>query len=403
MDLSPLRHRDYRLLFASQSISLLGTMMTYVALPYQMYEITRSSFSVGLLGLAELAALLTTAFFGGVLADAVDRRKMAIATDIALSLGSLSLTMLAARGVSGPGPLFVAAAFMSGMAALQRPSIESLVPRLVAADEMPAVAGLAGVRGSVGMIAGPAIGGVLIGSVGLRYAYLIDFITYLLSLLCLWSIRFAPLREKSEPIRLAAVVDGLRYARSRQELIGTYVVDFVAMVFGMPLALFPAMADRLGGPTVLGSLYAAPAIGALAASLTSRWTPRVRRHGLAVLLAATAWGLAIVAFGMASSVWPALICLGLAGGADAVSGIFRMTMWNETIPDAFRGRLASIEMVSYSSGPLLGHFEAGAVAALYGVRASVVSGGVLCVIGVVVCAAFLPQFVAYRSRVERPG
>jgi MFS family permease len=207
-----------------------------------------------------------------------------------------------------------------------------------------------------------------------------------------------PPPEGSERPSIAAVFEGFQYARSRQELIGTYVVDFTAMVFGMPLALFPALSDRLGGPSVLGLLYAAPAVGALAASLTSRWSPRVRRHGLAVMVAATVWGLAIVGFGLCTTLWPALAYLAVAGGADAISGIFRMTMWNETIPDALRGRLASIEMVSYMSGPLLGHAEAGAVAAVFGVTASVVSGGIFCVIGVIACGLWLPRFVGYDAR-----
>jgi MFS family permease len=195
------------------------------------------------------------------------------------------------------------------------------------------------------------------------------------------------------------VLEGFHYARSRQELIGTYVVDFVAMVFGMPLALFPALSEMLGGPHALGLLYAAPAGGALLASLTSRWTPRVHRHGLAVMLAATAWGLAIVGFGFSDRLVPALALLTLAGGADAVSGIFRMTLWNQTIPDALRGRLAGIEMLSYMSGPLLGHVEAGLVAAAFGTRTSVVSGGVLCILGVLLCAVLLPRFMAYDARV----
>src|SRR5262245_5162681 len=398
MDLSPFRHRDYRLLYAAQFVSLLGTMVTYVALPYQMYRLTGSSLSVGLLGLAELVPLLATAFIGGAMADAVDRRRIAIATDVALAAGSAALAILAATGTSAL-LLYLVAAWMSAVSGLQRPAIESLVPRLVEKHELPAAASLAIVRGSVGMIAGPAIGGLLIASAGLTLPYLTDVASYAVSLVCLWSIRAAPPPEGSERPSIAAVVEGFRYARSRQELIGTYVVDFVAMVFGMPLALFPALSDRLGGPSVLGLLYAAPAVGALTASLTSRWSPRVQRHGLAVMVAATVWGLAIVGFGLCTTLWPALASLALAGGADAISGIFRMTMWNETIPDALRGRLASIEMVSYMSGPLLGHVEAGTVAAAFGVTASVVSGGVLCVLGVVACGVWLPQFLHYDARV----
>jgi MFS family permease len=397
MDLTPFRNRDYRLLYAAQFVSLLGTMVTYVALPYQMYRLTGSSLSVGLLGLFELIPLLATAFIGGAMADAVDRRRIAIVTDIALAVGSATLALIAMRGASA-WLLYLVAAWMSAVSGLQRPAIESLVPRLVAKEELPAAASLAVVRGSVGMIAGPAIGGVLIASAGLTVTYFTDVVSYALSLVCLWLIRAVPPPEGSERPSIAAVLEGFRYARSRQELIGTYVVDFVAMVFGMPLALFPALSDRLGGPPVLGLLYAAPAVGALGASLTSRWTPRVQRHGLAVMVAAAVWGLAIVGFGFCTTLWPALAYLAIAGGADAISGIFRMTMWNETVPDALRGRLASIEMVSYMSGPLLGHVEAGAVAAAFGVTASVVSGGFLCVIGVLACGVWLPRFLRYDAR-----
>lgn len=397
MDLRPFRSRDYRFLYAAQFVSLVGTMVTYVALPYQMYRLTGSSFSVGLLGLVELVPLLATAFIGGVMADAVDRRRIAIVTDIALAAGSAMLAFLAMTGTSA-WLLYLVAAWMSAVSGLQRPAIESLVPRLVDKHELPAAASLAVLRGSVGMIAGPAIGGLLIASSGLTLTYLVDVASYIVSVLCLWMIRPVPPVEGADRASVAAVMEGFSYARSRQELIGTYIVDFVAMVFGMPLALFPAVSDRLGGPTVLGLLYAAPAVGALGASLTSQWTPHVHRHGLAVMLAASVWGVAIIGFGFCEALWPALVYLAIAGGADAVSGIFRSTMWNETIPDALRGRLASIEMVSYMSGPLLGHLEAGAVAAVFGVTASVVSGGVLCVVGVLACGLYLPRFVGYDAR-----
>ncbi|HXI27381.1 MAG TPA: MFS transporter [Vicinamibacterales bacterium] len=397
MDLTPLRHRDFRLLFIAQFVSILGTMITYVALPYQMYRMTGSSLSVGLLGVAELVPLLATAFIGGALADAVDRRRMAIVTDIGLAAGSVTLAIAATAG-SGAPLLYAVAAWMAGVGALQRPSVDSLLPRLVEKHEIPAAAALGMFRGSVGMIAGPAIGGVLIAAIGLGPTYLVDVASYLVSLACLWSIRPVPPVESAERPSVAAVLDGFRYAISRQELIGTYVVDFIAMVFGMPLALFPALADRLGGASVLGLVYAAPAIGALAASLTSQWTARVYRQGRAVVYAATMWGMAIVAFGLCTTLWPALAWLAVAGAADAVSGIFRLTLWNQTIPDELRGRLASIEMVSYSSGPLLGHLEAGVVAAMFSVRASVISGGVLCVIGVLACGWWLPRFVRYDAR-----
>jgi MFS family permease len=401
VDLRPLRHRDYRFLYAAQFVSFLGSMITYVALPWQTYRLTHSSLAVGLLGLAELLPLLVTAFVGGALADSVDRRRMVIATEVGLLGGCTVLMANAAVARPSVAALYVAAALMSGLNGLQRPSLDALTPRLVAVDEIPAAAALNSFRGSVGMILGPAIGGVILGSFGAVAAFATNFLTYLVSLLCFVCVRTVPPPAGAAAVSLRAIADGFRYARSRQELIGTYVVDFVAMVFGMPLALFPALSETLGGPKVLGALYAAPAAGALLASLTARWTPRVHRHGLAVMLAATVWGLAIVAFGFCSDLRPSLFFLALAGGADAVSGIFRSTMWNQTIPDVLRGRLAGIEMVSYMSGPLLGHVEAGAVAAAFGVRASVISGGVLCVVGVLLCGWLLPRFVGYDARTFR--
>ncbi len=402
MDLRPLRHRDYRLLFTAKAVTFLGTMVTYVALPYQMYALTGSSLKVGLLGLAELVPMLGTAFLGGALADAVDRRKLVLAAELLLGLGSTALLLMAWHGSPPVWSLYVAAAYMSALASVQRPALESLAPRLVEHDDLPAVASLGALRGSLGMILGPALGGALIGAFGVAAAYAADVVSYGLSLVAVLLIRHrgTPARDADAAPALSvhAIAESLRYARSRQELIGTYVVDFVAMIFGMPLALFPALATTLGGAAVLGPLYAAPAVGALVASLTSQWTPRVPRHGLAVLLAATVWGLAIVAFGFCDDLFAALFFLAVAGGADAVSGMFRSTLWNQTIPDALRGRMAAIEMISYMSGPLLGHVEAGFAAELVGVKGSVISGGVLCVVGVIVAGMLLPRFVAYDAR-----
>jgi MFS family permease len=366
--------------------------------PYQVYELTHSSLAVGLLGLAELGPLLLTAFVGGALADAVDRRRLVIATDVGLAAGSGLLAMSASLEAPPAWCLYVIAGLMSALNGLQKPSLEALTPRFVDKEELPTAAALGVFRGSVGMIAGPALGGLLIASAGLTATYVVDLASYAFSLACFGFIPPVPPPEGAESPSVASILEGFRYARSRQELIGTYVVDFVAMVFGMPLALFPALSERLGGPPVLGLLYAAPAVGALAASATSAWTPRVTRHGLGVMMAATVWGLAIVVFGSCGTLLPALFFLAVAGGADAVSGIFRLTMWNETVPDALRGRLAGIEMVSYMSGPLLGHAEAGVAAALFGVRASVVSGGVLCVVAVLACGIALPRFLRYDAR-----
>jgi MFS family permease len=193
-------------------------------------------------------------------------------------------------------------------------------------------------------------------------------------------------------------VEGLRYALSRQDLMGTYLVDMVAMFFGMPMALFPALAQSYGGAGVLGALYAAPAVGSFLATASSGWSSRVHRHGLAIVVAATGWGLAVIAFGLAPSLPVALVCLALAGAADTISGLFRSAVWNQTIPDQLRGRLAGIELISYSTGPSFGNLEAGLVGSLFSVRVSIVSGGILCVVGTLVVAAFLPRFVRYDNR-----
>jgi MFS family permease len=397
MDLRPLRHRDYRLLFSAQVVSAMGSMVTYAALPYHMYQLTRSSLAVGLLGLFELIALLSTAFIGGALADAMDGGRLGVAWVVAVAGGSATLATLAAT-TAAPWMLYLVAAWMSALAALQRPSLQALVPLFLAHDEMTAAAALQMVSGSVAQIGGPALGGLVIARWGLSDAYLLDVLSYAVAFGLLAALRPTPPGEHAERASLARVLEGFRYARSRQELVGTYVVDFVAMVFGMPLALFPAISDRFGGAEALGVLYAAPAIGALIAGVTSRWTHRVHRHGRAVLAAAVVWGIAIIAFGLAGHLWPAVVCLAVAGGADAVSAMFRLTIWNQTIPRELRGRLASIEMVSYASGPQLGHVEAGLVAAMVGVTASVVSGGVLCVIGVIACGLALPGFARYDAR-----
>jgi MFS family permease len=397
MDLRPLRNPEYRLLIIAELVSAIGTMVTYAALPYHMYRLTGSSLRVGLLGGAELIALLATAFIGGALADAVDRRRMGLVTDVFLAAGSGTLATLAMRSPS-PWMLYLVAAWMSAFSALQRPSMQAIGAKLLHRDEMGAAAALQMVGGSGAMIIGPAIGGIIIANWGLQWAYLFDVASYVASVLLLLGLPAMPPAPDAERPSVDRVIEGFRYARSRDELIGTYIVDFTAMVFGMPLALFPALADRFGGVQALGMLYAAPAVGTMIAGATSRWTRGVTRHGRAVMIAAAVWGLAIVAFGVSRSLWTALFFLALAGGADAISAVFRLTMWNQTIPDALRGRLASIELVSYSSGPLLGHVEAGGVAAAFGITASVISGGVLCVIGVVACGLALPGFTRYDAR-----
>jgi MFS family permease len=399
IDVRPLRrHRDYRLLFAGQALSFFGAMLTYVAIPYQVYALTGSSLAVGLLSLAALIPLLVTAFIGGALADAVDRRRMLQFAEAGLGVATALLFFNSLLDEPKVWVLFVVTPLLAAMDGFQRPALDSMVPRLVSRDELTAAAALDSLRGEFGMIAGPAIGGILIATVGLPATYGIDVATYGASVVALALMRAMPPPPEAVPPSLRSIGEGFKYAWSRQELLGSYGVDMVAMFFGMPIALFPAIATQYGGAEVLGLLYAAPAVGALIASLTSGWAARVHRHGVAIMWAAAAWGLAIAVFGLVSNLLVALVFLGLAGAADMISGIFRGTLWNQTIPDRLRGRLAGIEQVSYSSGPLLGNLEAGVAAALFGVRASVVSGGVLCVVGVGVFALLLPAFRHYDAR-----
>ena len=399
LDIGPLRrHRDFRLLFIGRLVSTFGNMITVVAVPYQVYLLTHSVLLVGLLGLAELTALIVFAMLGGALADAADRRTMVLISEAGLMAGSIILAGNSLLAQPLVWLIFVIAALQGALDAMQRPSLDALLPRLVDRDELKAAGALGTFRGTIAMIAGPALAGVLVAVVGLPITYLVDIGTFVVGLVCLFLMKAVPPPVDAARPSLARVMEGIRYARSRPELIGTYVVDIVAMLFGMPMALFPAIAQGLGGPSVLGLLYAAPAVGSFLFLATSGWTRRVHRHGMGVIVAATLWGFAIIGFGLVPGRTAALVFLALAGAADAMSGVFRQVIWNQTIPDSLRGRLASIELLSYSAGPTLGNFEAGVVASIFSVRVSVLSGGVLCVIGCVLCAVALPAFRKYDER-----
>lgn len=401
LDLSPLKtSRDYRLLFTGQFVSQFGSSISYVVLPWQMYQLTKSNFAVGMLGVAEFVPMFIMAFVGGVLADHIDRRRLIVIAEIGLAIccGILVLNSLL------PQPrvwlIFVVAAMFAALNGVHRPAMEALTPRLVAPEQIPAVASLGMFRGSFSFIIGPALAGLIATGFGAATAFAIDAATFVVSILAILLIRSVPMPAKlndDERPNFQSVIEGLKYARSRQELMGTYLIDINAMFFGMPIALFPAIAESFGGASV-GLFYAMPAAGAFAVSLTSGWTSKINKHGLAVTIAAAVWGVAIVIFGLVSSLWLALLFLALAGAADAVSGVFRMTIWNQTIPDHMRGRLAGIEMISYLTGPYLGNAEAGLVAARFGLRTSVVSGGVLCVLGAGVLALLLPKFIRYDGR-----
>src|SRR2546426_3023979 len=338
LDIGPLRrHRDFRLLFIGRLVSFFGSMITFVAVPYQVYQLSHSTLLVGTLGLVELAAMLVFAMLGGALADAADRRTMVLLSEAGLMAGSILLAGNSLLTHPFVWLIFVVAALQGALDALQRPSLDALMPRLVDRDELAAAGALGTFRGTIGMIAGPALAGVLVAVVGLPITYLVDIGTFVVGLACLLLMRAVPPPVDAARPSIRRVVEGIRYARSRPELIGTYLVDTVAMLFGMPMALFPAIAQGLGGPKVLGLLYAAPAVGSFLFSLTSGWTARVHRHGIGVIAAATLWGLGIIGFGLIPGLVAPPGFLGLAGAADAMSGVFRQLIWNLTIPDSLRG------------------------------------------------------------------
>ena len=409
VDVTPLKvSRDYRLLTTSSVISNLGSFLAYVAVPFQIKQLTGSAFDVGLLGACELVPLVVCGLWGGALADAVDKRKLVVATEAASALLSVMLLLNALLPqIAGRQPMlwpiYLMTAAFAAANGLQRPSREAIVPRVVPPDLIPAASALSWLLGSFTMIAGPAIGGVLIATTGPSVAYAADGVSFLLSCVFLIRLRPSPRREGAESASLRGIAEGWRYAARRQELIGTYVVDIAAMALAMPTALFPFLADRLHASWSLGLLYAAPAVGSALVSLTSGWTSRVHHHGRAVIWAALAWGVAIAGVAVTRNVWFVLFCLAVAGAGDSVSGIFRMAIWNQTIPDALRGRLAGIEMLSFSSGPILGQVRAGGMAALGGAGFAIGFGGVACVGAVGVLAAVLPRFRRYDSRTDEHG
>ncbi|MGA5304362.1 MFS transporter [Nucisporomicrobium flavum] len=400
LDLTPLRtSRDFRLVFFGGTVSGVGSFITYVTIPYQVARLTDDPLMVGLLGVCELVPLLVMAFVGGALADFLDRRLLVRGGELALAglCGILLLNALDDR--PHLWLLFLVAALTATVDGVQRPALEAMVPRLVRPEELPATMALRSLGMQVAQLGGPALAGVLIASVDLTLVYAFDLVTFVVSVTCLTLVKAVPPPPDADRPSLRSVVTGLRYARSRQELLGTYLVDINAMFFGMPQALYPFLATQLGGPRVLGLLYAAPAAGALLATLASGWTGRVHRHGLMVIIAAALWGVGIVGAGLSDMLWLTLFCLAFAGAADMISGIFRMVIWSQTIPDHLRGRLAGIEMLSYTTGPLLGQLRSGLMArGRLGVSGSIWVGGVLCIIGTAALALALPKFVRYDAR-----
>jgi MFS family permease len=402
VDVTPLRtSRDFRRLFAAGTVFYVGAMVSYVALPYQIYQLTRSNFAVGAMALVELVPLVVFGLYGGALADHVDRRKMLVLCGVAQAVLTGALLGNALLDDPSVWTIYVVGFLLTIAQSLQRPSREALLPRVVRHDELAAAAAVQSLGMQVGTLLGPALGGVLVASVGVPWAYAVDVVGLVLATLLFSSMRRYPPTEHSTPPSIDSIVGGIRYAVGRRDLLGTYVIDMVAMFMAMPIVLFPAFAEEvLERPGFLGLLYTAESVGTLLATLTSGWTTRFHHHGRAVVVASMCWGGAMALVGLSPNVWFALVFLAFAGAADMISGIFRSTIWNQTIPDHLRGRLAGIEMLSYSLGPMGGSARAGLVADLTTVRTSIVSGGVLCVAGVAATGALLRDFWRYDSRTD---
>lgn len=413
VDVTPVREsRDLRLLLAGEVVTGLGTQAALVALPYQLYVETGSAFLTGLLGAVELIPLMTMALLGGALADRHDRRRQLLIVQVALILGASALAALAYAGSPPIALLYLLGAAMAGFGAVQNVTAGAIVPNLVAPALLRQALALNYGLATLTMVIGPALGGLLIAVLGLGAAYTVDALSCLAIFSAVWAMSPQPPRgvdlaaaEAREPV-LRSIAEGLRFVRGNQALMGSFAIDLVAMTFGMPRALFAVLSVSVyhAGAGGTGLLYAAVAAGATVAALTTGWLGHARRLGLIVIWAVVAWGLAIVLAGLAGSLWIAAGCLALAGAADSVSAVCRSSINQSVTPDHLRGRMSSVFSLVVTSGPRLGDFESGSVAAVAGPRFSVVSGGLACVVGVgAILLAFpaLLKFDAERDGIDR--
>lgn len=402
MDVTSLREsRDFGLLFAAGTVFYFGAMVSYVAIPYQIYILTRSNFAVGAIGLVELVPLVVFGLYGGALADHVDRRRLLIWTGIAQAGFTAVLAVNAFRDRPSVLVIFVTAALLASSSSMQRPSREALMPRTVRHEQIVAANNLTSLGMQIGVLVGPALGGLLVAYVGIGWCFLVDIGGLVVATLLFTAMRPYPHRGETTPPSLAGVAEGLRYALSRRDLLGTYLVDIAAMLLALPVVLFPALVEEVfRRPELLGLLYSAETVGALLATALSGWTVRINHHGRAIVIAAAAYGVFVGLAGLMPSIWLVALFLMFSGSADMVSGVFRSTVWNQTIPETMRGRLAGIEMLSYSLGPLGGQVRAGITADLWTVRGAISSGGFACVAGVTVTALALRDFWSYDATTD---
>ena len=402
IDISPLRKSaDFRYLWTAGLISYFGSMFTYVAVPFQIKELTNSYVAVAMSGLIEIVPLVIFGLYGGVLADAIDRKKLIWVTE-ALSLLLTGLLLINSL-MDSPSIIliYVVSGLFAAVSGLRQPAMSAALPRLVDHEDMTAASALMSLRWQMGVIIGPTIGGVLISTFSVSVGYGADIATFVISLFLLAMMSNIPASKEAEKPSLAALLDGIKYSFARKDLLGTYLVDLAAMFFAMPTALIPFWADQLGAQWAIGFLYAAGTVGSVAIILTSGWTKNVRFYGRAIMWAAIGWGAAIVLAGATNYLALVLLFLALAGASDMVSALFRSAMWNQTIPDNLRGRLAGIELLSYSLGPLAGQMRAASMAAAFSLTFSVTAGGIICIICVALLAGFFPILRKFDIKTDK--
>ena len=409
LDTTPLRRsRDYRALVSGLGVSVLGNQLTTVAVPFQVYAITRSSLMVGLVSLTQLFPLIFGSLLGGSLVDAVDRRKLLLLVEGICACSSAGLALNADLGPA-LWPLFLLPAITASQSGIDSSARNAMLPGLVGMELLPASNAIFQSLFQTGAIVGPAVAGLLLAGAGVHVIYWIDVASYLVAMAAVLTMSPQPPAAAGAPGGAVtrpgwrSTLEGLRFVRRSQPVLGAYVIDVNAMVFGMPRALFPALAATVfgGGATTVGLLYAAPGAGALLGALTTGWVGRVRRQGLAVICAVIVWGAAIAGFGVAHWLPLALVLLAVAGWADVLSAVFRNTIIQFAGPDGMRGRLMGVQMAVVAGGPRLGDLEAGAVATAFGDTASVISGGLACIVGAFAVARALPGFTRLRSELPQ--
>jgi MFS family permease len=406
VDVAPLRQvPGYRWLFAGMLFVHAGRQLTVVAVPFQVFQLTGSTLMVGLLGLAQLVPLLAVSLIGGALADAFDRRRLLVISQLILAGTSAGLLWNSLADNPAIWPLFLFSALNAGVSAIDSPARQSLVPGLVGRSLLPSALALNQTLTNTAKAALPALGGLLIATAGLPFTYGTEVLLFLIGATLMLRVPEVKTEGGGRKMEVSSVVEGFRFLKDRKVIQAALLIDLNAMVFGMPTALFPAMGTEVfgGDAFTVGLLYAAPGVGALIAALTSGWVGSVRRHGQATVIAVIGWGLAIAVFGFTSSLALGLVMLALAGAADVVSAIFRGSIVQLTTPDDLRGRMSSMHTAVVAGGPRLGDLEAGIVAELTTVRFSVVSGGIACIIGALAIARWAPDFVKYRYDPGRPG